>query len=112
MDIASVKTFCEAHGGGSQAHAVCRKCHHWDIPNHRKTNVIDSLGIVAERRHHFYDRGHGEVDRGQYDDSLNDVFGVRAVFDSREGRAKTTFRSADVDVQRGHRSFLPPSLDG
>ncbi len=81
MDMASVKTFVKRMEEDPKLTLCAGKCHHWDIPNHRKTNVIDSLGIVAERRHHFYDRGHGEVDRGQYDDSLNDVFGVSgAVF--------------------------------
>lgn len=52
------------------------KLHHWDSSTHRRTNIIDSLGIVAQRRHHFYDRGQGEVDRGQYDEKLDDIFGL------------------------------------
>ncbi len=52
------------------------KLHWWDIANHRKTKQIDSLGIAAEKRHHFYDRGHGELDRGQYDRKLNKIFGI------------------------------------
>lgn len=81
MDTASVKSFVQRMEHDPKLTLCAGKCHHWDIPNHRKTNVIDSLGIVAERRHHFYDRGHGEEDRGQYDDSLNDVFGISgAVF--------------------------------
>lgn len=62
--------------------AMCSgKIHHWDIKNHRKTEQIDSLGIAAQKRHHFYDRGHGEMDHGQYDDSLQDILGLTgAVF--------------------------------
>ena len=57
------------------------KLHHWDFEAKVKTDHIDSLGICAQRRHHFYDRGHGEEDRGQYDEVLNEVLGISgAVF--------------------------------
>lgn len=39
-------------------------------------NKIDSLGISAKKYHHFYDLGHGEEDKGQYDGSLDKVFGI------------------------------------
>lgn len=52
------------------------KLYWWDLKNHRKTTQIDSFGIVGEKRHHFHDRGQGEMDHGQYDDTLNDVFGI------------------------------------
>lgn len=62
--------------------AMCAgKLYHWDFVNDRKTMIIDSFGIEAQKRHHFYDRGHGEVDDGQYDDSLGEIFGISgAVF--------------------------------
>jgi len=52
------------------------KMHYWDFENKRKTNTIDTLGIVAEKRHHFHELGSGENDEGQYDDQLNSVFGI------------------------------------
>lgn len=62
--------------------ALCAgKLYHWDFDLDRRMNFIDSFGIVAEKRHHFYDLGHGEKDEGQYDHELNRVFGVSgAVF--------------------------------
>ncbi|MBT5824554.1 glycosyltransferase family 2 protein [Candidatus Peregrinibacteria bacterium] len=52
------------------------KLYHWDFDNHRRTKIIDSFGIVGEKRHHFHDRGQGEEDMGQYDADLNGVFGI------------------------------------
>ncbi|MFA5793123.1 MAG: glycosyltransferase [Candidatus Gracilibacteria bacterium] len=62
--------------------AMCAgKLHFWDSKNNKKTNQIDSLGIMAEKRHHFYDFGAGETDNGQYDNQLEHVFGISgAVF--------------------------------
>gem|GEM_PF-1551533 len=57
--------------------AMCAgKMHYWDIAAYRKTQQIDTLGIMVERRHHFYDRGCGEEDRGQYDERLDEAFGI------------------------------------
>lgn len=81
LDFASVKKFIERMEGDASIAMCAGKLHHWDLTNHRKTEQIDSLGIAAERRHHFYDRGHGEMDTGQYDDELEDIFGLTgAVF--------------------------------
>lgn len=86
LDFASVKKFIERMEEDSNIAMCAGKLHHWDIENHRKTEQIDSLGIAAEKRHHFYDRGHGEVDTGQYDDELEDIFGLTgAVFLIRTG---------------------------
>lgn len=41
--------------------------------------IIDSAGIFAKRRRQFLDRGHGEVDRGQYD-TPEEVFGISGAF--------------------------------
>ena len=62
--------------------ALCAgKLYHWDFELNRQTNFIDSLGIFAEKRHHFYDLGHGEKDEGQYDHQLGGIFGISgAVF--------------------------------
>ncbi len=81
MDVASVKKFVKRMEEDKSITMCSGKIHHWDIAKGRKTNVIDSLGIGAEKRHHFYDRGHGEVDTGQYDDVLECMFGLTgAVF--------------------------------
>jgi len=34
-------------------------------------NIIDSTGLVLTRSLRFYDRGYGEIDKGQYDDKTN-----------------------------------------
>jgi GT2 family glycosyltransferase len=52
------------------------KLYHWDFKKDERTCTIDSFGIVGEQRHHFHDRGQGEVDKGQYDETLNEVFGI------------------------------------
>lgn len=60
---------------------VAGKLYHWDLPRHELTKQIDSLGIVGKRNHHFFDRGQGEVDEGQYDKTLSHFFGISgAVF--------------------------------
>ena len=57
------------------------KLHYWDFAKDEKTSLIDSLGIVGRKNHHFFDRGQGEEDRGQYDSHLNEIFGISgAVF--------------------------------
>ncbi len=81
LDTALVKKFIERMEEDKTITMCAGKLHHWDVANHRKTEQIDSLGIAAEKRHHFYDRGHGEMDTGQYDDTLEDIFGISgAVF--------------------------------
>lgn len=81
LDTSLVKQFIERMRKDPELAMCSGKIHHWDIQNHRKTQQIDSLGIVAEKRHHFYDRGHGELDKGQYDDGLQNILGLTgAVF--------------------------------
>jgi GT2 family glycosyltransferase len=81
VDPALVKEFVERMRDDRTLTLVGGKVHHWDLKTMRKTNVLDSLGIGGQRRHHFYDRGHGEMDQGQYDDELEDFFGISgAVF--------------------------------
>ncbi len=46
----------------------------WDYEKGLKTNQIDSCGIALQRTHHFFDRGQGEEDKGQYD-HLHSIFG-------------------------------------
>lgn len=60
---------------------VAGKLYHWDLPHHKLTQKIDSLGIEATKKHHFFDRGQGEYDSGQYDQDLRHFFGISgAVF--------------------------------
>lgn len=81
LDTAVVESFVQRMEKDPDLALCAGKLHHWDLQNHRKTEAIDSLGIVAEKRHHFYDRGHGEADTGQYDDELERIFGISgAVF--------------------------------
>lgn len=57
--------------------AMCSgKLYYFDFKNNLKTDRIDSFGIMAKKSHHFYDLGAGEIDKGQYDDKLETVFGV------------------------------------
>ena len=81
MEPATVKEFVQRMEKDETLSMVAGKLYHWDFKENLRTRNIDSLGIEAEKRHHFYDRGHGEEDRGQYDEILNDVFGISgAVF--------------------------------
>ena len=81
VDPAVVKTFVQRMQKDTTITMAAGKLHHWDLVHRRKTNFIDSLGIGAELRHHFYDRGCGEKDKGQYDAVLDHFFGISgAVF--------------------------------
>jgi len=55
---------------------VSGKLYHWDFENDKKTNIIDTVGIVGSRGHHFWDRGQGKIDKGQYDETINNIFGI------------------------------------
>jgi len=55
---------------------VSAKLHYWDFKQNKKTNIIDTLGIVGNRAHHFWDRGQGKEDKGQYDHTINNIFGI------------------------------------
>ncbi len=55
---------------------VAAKLHHWDFKNNKKTDIIDTLGVIGNRPHHFWDRGQGRKDKGQYDNTINNIFGV------------------------------------
>lgn len=86
LDVPTVKQFVKRMEHDKSIALCVGKLYHWDTENHRKTNVIDTLGVLAEKRHHFHERGHGEEDHGQYDDVLEDAFGVSgAVFLLRTG---------------------------
>jgi GT2 family glycosyltransferase len=52
------------------------KLYHWDMDKNEKTKIIDTLGIVGTRGHKFWDRGQNKIDKGQYDNSLNNIFGI------------------------------------
>lgn len=52
------------------------KLYYWDFIHDKKTNIIDTLGIIGNTSHHFWDRGQGKIDNGQYDNAINNVFGI------------------------------------
>lgn len=76
LDAAVVKKFIERMEEDKSIAMCAGKMHYWDLKAGRKTNVIDTVGIMAEKRHHFYDCGCGEEDKGQYDDRLTEMFGI------------------------------------
>jgi GT2 family glycosyltransferase len=53
---------------------VSGKLHHWDFKNNKKTDRIDTIGIVGDRSHNFYDWHQMEKDKGPYDDKK--LFGI------------------------------------
>lgn len=81
VDPSKVRTFINRMQKDKNLIMCAGKLHHLDPVDFEKTDRIDSLGIVAEKRHHFYDKGQGERDQGQYDAELGDFFGISgAVF--------------------------------
>jgi GT2 family glycosyltransferase len=55
--------------------AATGKVLRYDFINNKKTNVIDSVGIVMNKSGRGRDRGQNEIDNGQYD-KFQQVFGV------------------------------------
>ena len=55
---------------------VSAKLYYWDFDSDNKTNIIDTLGIAGNRAHHFWDRGQGKIDKGRFDYSINNIFGI------------------------------------
>lgn len=76
IDPVQVKAMVEAMEADESLVQAGAKVHFWDLAQGVRSSTIDSLGIMAQKRHHFYDLGQGEVDRGQYDGALGKVFGV------------------------------------
>jgi len=46
--------------------AVSPKIYYWDYQNKKKTNIIDSLGIMVKPGLRFFDLGQGTLDNGQF----------------------------------------------
>ncbi len=81
LNVSTVETFIKRMHKDPSIAMSAGKLYFWDFKNGKRTNQIDTLGIVAKRNHHFYDRGQGEEDRGQYDEALEQFFGISgAVF--------------------------------
>lgn len=59
----------------SKIGAIIGKLRKYDFAAGKKTDVIDSAGLVMYRSRRCVDRGQGEEDRGQYDEA-GEVFGV------------------------------------
>ena len=81
LDVGVVERFVKRMEKDESLAMCAGKLYHWDFAAKKRTQEIDSLGIVATRKHHFYDRGQGELDEGQYDEELEHIFGISgAVF--------------------------------
>jgi len=80
-----------------QTAMISGKLYHWDFKNDKKTNIIDTVGIVGNRAHSFWDRGQGKEDKGQYDNSINNIFGI-------SGAAFIIRREVIKKMQRGSAS--------
>ena len=61
----------------SKLASVTGKLRFYDFAKNRKTNIIDSTGLIMKKTRHAYDRGQGENDNRQYDDK-KDIWGVSA----------------------------------
>jgi len=48
--------------------SVCPKIWQWDFTRNKKTNIIDSCGIVLKPGLRFIDIGQGRIDKGQFDE--------------------------------------------
>ena len=85
---------------------ISGKLYHWDFANDKKTNIIDTVGIVGNRAHCFWDRGQGKEDEGQYDNSINNIFGIsgaafivrRDVIKKMRGGSKSEFALFDPNI--------------
>ncbi len=76
LDEQCVKTYLERMQADPSLMMCAGKMHYWDFKNNKKTKIIDTLGIMAQKRHHFYELGSGEEDKGQYDGDLECIFGI------------------------------------
>lgn len=76
LDFAAVKKFLNEMEKDREIAMCAGKLHYWDFEKKFKSGKIDSLGICAAKKHYFYDRGQGEKDIGQYDERLEDFFGL------------------------------------
>lgn len=59
----------------SKIGAIIGKLRKFDFAVHKKTNLMDSAGLLMYRNRRCVDRGQGEEDNGQYD-KPEEVFGV------------------------------------
>ena len=76
LNYGAVKKFLNEMEKDKEIAMCAGKLHYWDFEKKIKSEKIDSLGICAAKRHYFYDRGQGEKDIGQYDERLEDFFGL------------------------------------
>jgi GT2 family glycosyltransferase len=59
----------------SEIGAIIGKLRKYDFEHNKKTNLIDSAGLLMFRNRRCVDRGQGEEDKGQYDEA-EEVFGI------------------------------------
>lgn len=72
----TVKQYLERMKADPNLVMCAGKMHAWDFKNQRKTDTIDTLGIIGEKRHHFHELGSGQRDLGQFDEELSSIFGI------------------------------------
>ncbi len=76
LDLAAVKKIIAEMEKDKEIAMCSGKIYHWNFEERQKTDLIDSFGISAKKNHHFFDRGQGEKDVGQYDSKLQNFFGL------------------------------------
>jgi len=67
LDLNAVSKLLERLEGNGELSSVSPKILRWDFENKKKTDYIDSCGIVLRPALRFVDLGQGEKDEGQYD---------------------------------------------
>lgn len=67
LEPTAIEKMVKAFESHSYWGSLTAKVRVWDFDNHKKTNVIDSVGIVLQPGLHFVDLGQGETDEGQFD---------------------------------------------
>ncbi|MEK9133047.1 MAG: glycosyltransferase family 2 protein [Patescibacteria group bacterium] len=78
-------------GRDAKIGAIIGKLRKYDFEHHKKTNLIDSAGLLMFKNRRCVDRGQGEEDLGQYD-TAEEVFGIT-------GAAPLYRRSALEDIK-------------
>lgn len=69
LDSKSILNLIKKLDADESVGAVSPKIKRWDFKNLKKTQEIDSCGLIMRPGLKFIDLGQGEIDRGQYDTS-------------------------------------------
>ncbi len=68
LDPDSLSYLASALDNNSNLDSVCPKILRWDFKEKRRSEFIDSLGLILQPALQFKDLGQGEIDKGQFDD--------------------------------------------